>query len=262
MTESLQANRDNRKIEQIEGHNRLLQAYEIYNKLANEKIQDFKIAKEYLSEVLEKLLQEERIGRGTVMLSRIKSPSSVVRNWKLGKKLDDIFGISIVTNNSEEIEQIRAEIRQQEKFGICSKKERNEKRGYEAIHFCFDIGENKKKTKVECHLQTHEAYKNVYTHIFYKVRTELGRDSTLEEENVISAKIQQMYETGKLGGFELSGNQKSRIPQMWVASFNPDGKMEEMQLSEDVIVTIMYPFLDLSKKKNTPSNTGNEEIEL
>ena len=35
---------------------------------------------------------------------------------------------------------------------------------------------------------------------------------------------------------------------MWVTSFNQEGKMEEQELDEDMILTIMYPFLDISKK--------------
>ena len=36
---------------------------------------------------------------------------------------------------------------------------------------------------------------------------------------------------------------------MWVTSFNQQGKMEEQELDEKMILTIMYPFLDISKKR-------------
>lgn len=265
MTKRLHATSDEQNIEKLEGRKRLLQAYEIYNNLADGKLEDFKNLKDYLAETLENLYQKGKIGREVVMLSRVKSPSSVVRNWKLGKNLNDIFGITLLTVGQEEIDEIRNEIMKHSELDICSRKQRNEKRGYEAIHFIFNIGEGEKKTKVECHLQTHKAYENVYPHVFYKVRRELGRNLTSEEEEMISKKIQSMYESGELSGYNLSGGRKSKIPQMWVSSFDQDGKMVELQLEEDIILTIMYPSLDISKNKNTGSGlikTKNEEKEL
>lgn len=53
---------------------------------------------------------------------------------------------------------------------------------------------------------------------------------------------------------------------MWVTSFNQQGKMEEQELTDDMILTIMYPFLDISKKqkqRHQESNQTDEEaIEL
>ena len=127
----------------------------------------------------------------------------------------------------------------------------NIKRGYEAIHFLFNIEhEGSKSINVECHLQTHEAYKNVYPHAFYKVRRVLERDLTPEEEACISDEIQQMYEKGELAGTPTIGDKKARIPQMWVTTFNNKGKMEEMELDELQKLLIMYPFLDISLNKS------------
>lgn len=232
------------------GEQRLLQAYEIYNSLANGKIEDFKKVKEYLAKTLEQLLEEEKIGPGVVLASRIKAPASAVQNWKLGKELYDVFGITLLTNTQQEIDEIRAKLRETPQFTISSKKKMNEKRGYEAIHFLFDVGDEKNKTKVECHMQTHEAYKNVYPHILYKVRRKIHRDLTPEEERLIQEKVQEMYESGELLGHPLSNGRSSTIPRMWVTSFNQQGKMEEQELEQDMILTIMYPFLDISKKSS------------
>lgn len=237
---------------------RLLQAYEIYNELADGKVSDFMAVKDYLSQTLEQLLQEGKIGKGVLLLSRIKSPASAVQNWKIGKKLYDIFGITLLTTTEQEAEEIREALRKDKKFNMSSNKQMNEKRGYEAIHFLFHVGEDGgKKTKVECHMQTHEAYKNVYPHIFYKVRRKLNRDLTKDEEKQIEEKIQQMYISKELSGHILSHGRKSRLPQMWVKSFNAQGKMQEQELTEDMILKIMYPCLDLSKKKaELPSSQG------
>lgn len=227
---------------------RLIQAYETYNSLVEGKISDFNQVKEYLAKVLEQLLDEGKISSRVVLASRVKSPESVVQNWRIGKDLNDIFGITLLTATQQEMDEIRGKLRNDNRFNISSKKKMNEKRGYDAIHFLFDVGEAYKKTKVECHMQTHEAYKNVYPHIFYKVRRKIDRDLTEEEEKQIEEKVQKMYEEGTLPGIQLSRGRKSRIPQMWVTGFNPKGKMEEQDLDEDMILTIMYPFLDISKK--------------
>lgn len=242
-----------------EGKKRLLKAYEIYNNLANGKIMDFIQAKEYIAETLEQLLHEGKIGKGVVLASRIKAPESVVQNWKLGKNLNDIFGITLLTTTQQEMTEIRARLRKDKKFDISSKKQMNEKRGYEAIHFLFNVGEeDKTKTRVECHMQTHENYKNVYPHILYKTRRRLHRDLTSEEEAQIKGKIQNMYDSKEIYGDRLSNGRGCRIPQMWVTSFNQQGKMEEQELEEDMILTIMYPFLDISK--NRPVSSGLRQV--
>lgn len=274
---------DSKKKQDEAGRGRVLTAYETYNKLVETKVSDFEKVKEYLSETLEKLLERKKIGLGVVLMSRIKAPESVVQNWKLGKNLNDIFGITLLTATDAEMKAIKETLRKSEMFNISSKKEKNEKRGYEAMHFLFNVGEEtENKTKVECHLQTHDAYKSVYPHIFYKVRTRLNaeerkkeiesgkppkpdRDLTPEEEEQIVEKIQEMYEEGSLIGEALSNGRSSRVPQMWVTSFNQNGKMEEQYLEEEMILKIMYPFLDLSKKKTEAPNDGkkkNEEVEI
>lgn len=245
-----------------EGKKRLLTAYEIYNNLANGKIGDFIKVKDYISGILEQLLQEGKIGTGVVLTSRIKSPESVVQNWKLGKDLNDIFGITLLTTNDHETAEIRARLREEKRFNISSKKEMNKKRGYEAFHFLFDVGDAKKnKTKVECHMQTHEAYKNVYPHVLYKARIRAKRNLTPEEERQIKAAIQEQYDTGKIAGYRLSNGRSCRIPQMWVTSFNQQGKMEEQELDEKMILTIMYPFLDISKKELTVQSIGETKLQ-
>ena len=242
-----------------EGKKRLLKAYEIYNSLANGKIADFIKVKEYIAVTLEELLQEGKIGKGVVLASRIKAPESVVQNWKLGKNLNDIFGITLLTTTQHEMDEIRARLRKNKKFDISSKKQMNEKRGYEAIHFLFDVGEEDSvKTRVECHMQTHENYKNVYPHVLYKIRRRLHRDLIPEEEIQIKGKIQSMYDSKEIYGDRLTNGRGCRIPQMWVTSFNQQGKMEEQELDEDMILTIMYPFLDISKKR--PVTSGSQQV--
>ena len=253
--------------EQIqEGEKRLLQAYEIYNNLAKGKIADFEKIKNYLAQTLENMLAEGSIGPGVILASRIKSPASVVQNWKLGKDLNDIFGITLLTTTQQEMDEIRARLRKEKKFNITSKKKMNEKRGYEAIHFLFNVGDEKNKTKIECHMQTHEKYISVYPHVLYKARRKLRRDLTEQEEEQIQALVQEMYEEEKLVGQTLSNGRNSNVPQMWVTSFNQQGKMEEQELTDDMILTIMYPFLDISKKqkqRHQESNQTDEEaIEL
>lgn len=251
MTEGQSSKQLGKNTEEIKANERLLQAYEIYNGLAEGKISDFNKIKEYLVKTLERLLEEGKIGPGVLLASRVKAPESVVQNWRLGKDLNDIFGITLLTTTQQEMDEIRAILGKEKKFNISSKKKMNEKRGYEAIHFLFDVGDEKNKTKVECHMQTHEAYKNVYPHIFYKVRRKIDRDLTEEEEKQIEEKVQKMYEAGELIGHQLSRGRKSRLPQMWVTSFNQKGKMEEQELDEEMILTIMYPFLNISKKNSS-----------
>lgn len=245
--------------EKNQGKERLLQAFEIYNNLTEKKLEDFIEVKSYLIKTLEDLFQDGKIGSGVTLLSRVKSPESVVENWKLGKDLYDIFGTTILTTNQDEMDEIRKVLRKEKRFSMTSKKEMNEKRGYEALHFLFLAGHENKETKIECHMQTHENYRNVYPHIFYKVRRQLKRDLTQEEEMQIDKKIQEMYESGELSGYDISGGRKSRLPQMWLASFNQQGKMEEQELDERMILKIMYPSLDISKNTTRISNTSKIE---
>lgn len=254
--------KDKQLEEKKQGKERLLHAFEIYNSLTEGKMEDFVTVKTYLIQTLEKLLQEGKIGSGVTLLSRVKSPTSVVENWKLGKDLYDIFGTTILTTTKQEMDEIRKELRKDKKFNMSSKKEMNEKRGYEAIHFLFHTGVEDKETKVECHMQTHENYINVYPHIFYKVRRQLERDLTREEEKQIEEKVQKMYENGELSGFELSNGKKSRVPQMWLASFNQQGKIEEQELDERMILKIMYPSLDISKRKAKFEGTQKSPIDV
>lgn len=249
----------NVKVDQEQKIDRLLQGYEIYNSLVETKMGDFQEAKQYLVEILEELLEQGKIGYGVVILSRIKSPDSVVTNWRQKRNLNDIFGTTILTTTEEEVEEIRNAIRKKPKYNISARKRKNEKRGYEAIHFLFHVGESEHKTLIECHMQTHEAYKNVYTHIFYKVSRKINRSLTPEEEQEIARKVQEMYDNEKLAGMQLSGGKKSKLPQMWVTSFNKDGKMEEQKLDESLTLTIMYPFLDISKKRRKISEATGEK---
>lgn len=253
-------NDENKQLGMTEGKKRLLEAYEIYNRLANGKINDFQKVKNYIAETLEQLLQEGKIGKGVILASRIKAPESVVQNWKLGKELNDIFGITLLTTTQQEMDEIRARLRKDKQFDITSKKQMSEKRGYDAIHFLFNVGEDDgNKTKIECHMQTHEKYKNVYPHVLYKVRRKLRRELKHEEEMEILEGIQKEYDTGIIAGERLSNGRGCRIPQMWVTSFNQQGKMEEQELEEDIILTIMYPFLDISKKKLVESVSKKPE---
>lgn len=235
---------------QQEGAKRLETFCNTYYGIIEERIENFKQVKQYLSHVLEGLLEEERIGLGVILLSRIKSPESVIQNLRLGKNIHDIFGITLLTENEEEMNEIRKKIREEQKFNVNSKKEMNQKRGYEAIHFLFSVdNEDNSKVNVECHMQTHDAYKNVYPHVFYKVRRSLERDLTPEDEKNIERKIQSMFDSGKLAGKPTTGGRKTKLPQMWVSTFNNEGKMEEMELEETQKLLIMYPFLDISKNK-------------
>jgi len=249
--------------EMQEGEQRLLQAYEIYNSLSNGKLEDFNKVKEYLAKTLESMLEEGKIGPGVVLSSRIKAPASVVQNWRLGRVLDDIFGITLITTTQQEIDEIRARLRNEERFNTTFKKSMSEKRGYEAIHFLFNVGDRNNKTKVECHMQTYENYANVYPHALYKIRRRLCRDLTQQEEQQIKIALQGKYDSQKLLGRKLSNGRSCNVPRMWVTSFNGQGKMEEQELSEEIILTIMYPFLDFSKKRQLerilPQN-GEDEL--
>ena len=146
MTERPHTAENTQDIEQEKGQKRLFQAYEIYNNLASGKLGDFRTVKDYLTQILEELLQTGKIGRGVVVLSRIKSPESVVRNWKLGKNLNNILGITLYTENQQEIEAIRAKIRDDKQFEIDSRKQKSEKRGYEAIHLMLVMVKIKQKS--------------------------------------------------------------------------------------------------------------------
>lgn len=235
---------------QEEGAKRLEKFWNIYYEMIDDRMGNFQQVKSYLERVLEELLEEQKVGRGVILLSRVKSPVSVIENLKLGKNIHDIFGITLLTQTEEESKEIRQRLRDDNNFNISSKKEMNQKRGYEAIHFLFNVErEGNEKVNVECHMQTHEAYKNVYPHVYYKVRRRLDRDLTPEDEKDIEKKIQSMFDNGNLAGAPTINGRRARLPQMWVSTFNAEGKMEEMELDETQKLLIMYPFLDISHEE-------------
>ena len=80
MTEGSDVNQLKKLHQEKVDQERLLVAYEKYNNLVQGKVEDFKTVKSYLSETLEILLQQGKIGQGVILLSRIKSPASVVQN--------------------------------------------------------------------------------------------------------------------------------------------------------------------------------------
>lgn len=242
--------------------------YEYYNKCVQERIGEFDKIREQLEQIIEELVAKGKIGRNVQILSRIKAPESVLKKMLLTKKrqsdekketdmsegTNDIYGVSILCDTSEEIEIIKTAL-QEKGVKIEGERIRKEKRGYSAKHFNFCI-EGLEKLKVEGHMQTFKEERQTYPHLYYKVFKEKkgfkekyggkieGVRLKIEEQRAVKKEIQRQYKSGKLSGFELSNGRRARVTRMWEATIGDNGKFFRRELSEDEAIRLaFYPAL-------------------
>ncbi len=171
------------------------------------------------------------------------------------KMLDDVFGITIITDTQEEVDILYKEI--QEKFKIEKYKKMN-KPNYHATHLTmWKDPNNEQSPLVECQLKTRQDYIDSYDHTLYKVESNIERK--LEQEDKIQKNqrvklnqdgvrkvegiIQEYYDKGK---FSIISN----IPRMWEATFNEDEEeMKMIRLTEQQILKRVYPSIVIRSDK-------------
>ena len=241
--------------------------YEFYCERVQEGKAEFDDIMKILEEVAEELVASGEIGKNIRILSRIKAPESLLNKMKLaiekakleeeaGKNISDntkgtydICGVTILCENQAELEKVLAELKR--KYVEIEEETRRNSAGYQATHFRIPIRKFN-NLKVECHLQTIEQDKKNYPHLYYKVSQKNGNKKlTPEEELEVNEEIQRQYRRGELEGIILSNGKKSRVPQMWEARLDGNGKMVRKELTEyEALRLAYYPALEGINEKD------------
>lgn len=258
--------------------------YDAYNQFVESQKKEFQEDINIILEKITDLINEGKLYIHTKLIARIKAPESALHNDDVAqmdknvlmesilqeidksdyyvivreneeiksrktKKLDDVFGITVITDTEDELEILKEELRKT--FVIKAEKEK-QKTGYKATHIeFFNNKENEESPVVECQLKTRQNYIQSYDHTLYKVEShiermlyeegKIGEDKKvkLTKQGIIKIEktIQKYYEQGRFNIF-------TNIPRMWEATFNEEKeKMELETLREGQILKRLYPSL-------------------
>lgn len=280
-----------RESAEIARKNRLrAEEYDAYLGFVESQKEFFKDDVNVILNILNKLIMEGKLYIHTKLVARIKDSESAIYNddteqigdntlmdeiikkiddkdyniietdkerckRKKHKMLDDVFGITIITDTQEEVDILYEEIK--EKFKIEKYKKMNKEK-YHATHLTMwkDV-ENEQSPIVECQLKTRQDYIDSYDHTLYKVESHI--EKKLEQENKLENNqrikltqegvkkvegiIQEYYNNGKFSVF-------SNIPRMWEATFNEeDEEMKLVILTEAQILKRVYPSIVIRSDK-------------
>lgn len=225
----------------------------------------------FFQELVENLIKEEKISPNTKIVARIKDIESALMNdptviindslmenllksigeelKKEGKKLDDSFGITIITESEKDKDTILDNINSN--IAIHRSKKDTEPnpldRQYKALHSYLWVDSKKDEEFspiVECKLMLKEDYDGAYDHTLYKVEHLIGRKLTEEEKLKVIEFIQRYYNEGK---FES----KKNVPRMWESTYNvKEEKMQRRELSLNEALKTVYTFLQIDTSRS------------
>ena len=260
------------------------QEYDAYNQFVESQKKGFQEDVTIILNTINDLIMKGKLYIHTKVTARIKDPESALHNdekRQMGKNilmddilskidasdysiidkddnnfkkrktktLDDVFGITVITDTEQELQILKEEIKKL--FIIRAEKEKH-KTGYHATHLeLYNDKENEESPMVECQLKTRQNYIQSYDHTIYKVESDIGRrlyedgeisdnkKVKLNEQGIqkVEGTIQDFYDSGRFNIF-------TNIPRMWEATFNEE--MEEMQikrLTEGQTLKRVYPSL-------------------
>ena len=221
---------------------KIVRSYNQYNSFTENRQEEFKTRRIEIQNILVDLINKGTLGTNTSITSRIKSYQSTMRNKMRGKSLDDIFGITILINTPEEVQEIENRLKDIAKVIKLKRidETRFEKYRYKATHILLEFEKQNPKTQLEVHLQTKQDAKEAFPHMEYK----LLHDKNIEESRiallVAQRYIQEMYD-------KKSNRIRLIIPDMWEAEFDQEKKeFCERKLEDNEILKKMYPFLQLN----------------
>ena len=267
------------------------QEYDIYSEFVESQKEFFQTDVDKILRILEKLIMEGKLYIYTRLTSRIKDPESALHNDDLSiidknvlagkiiyalqeedysivdtlnkntnindnKALDDVFGITIITDTEDEIQILLEELRKN--FCIGKEKKMNKPK-YHATHmFLWGDEKNPRSPMIECQLKTMRDHIDSYDHTFYKTETNLTR-KLQEQHGILPNQKVRLNEKGKQkvkdiiqeyynnNGFSIFTN----IPRMWEATFNEKTEtMELARLSEAQALKRVYPSLVVRSDKS------------
>lgn len=225
----------------------------LYEEFIAHQKEPFKAIMYYFNDMLTELKEKGKISDFTEFRARIKAPKSALYNDELNniklintekntesKVLDDIFAMEFIGATEKEVNFLLSTI--SKKAITTRKKDHDKPNGYKAKHRVFSINEETRKEiakkfniddstffpVIECQFKT----------IAVAIEANTGTAAHINYKNIDPKAIQRKYNKGE---FKLDYD----IPQMWVSK---DAEM--VKLSPDETLKKLYPFLDISKKKD------------
>ncbi len=211
---------------------------ELYHNFVYSQKNEFKALMYYFNDMLSTLKEKGEISEFTEFRARIKAPQSALHNDPK-KALDDVFAMEFIGATEKEVDYILKKI--SDKSIVTREKNHNKSNGYKAKHRVFNI----KKEVAEEIAQKFNVNENnfplfecQFKTIAVAIEANTGTAAHINYKGLDPKIIQKKYDRNE---FILGYN----IPQMWVSK---DNKMVE--LSSDETLKKLYPFLDLTKKKD------------
>lgn len=205
---------------------------QLYNEFVQSQESGFIRFMQYINHVIKYLQQKGQVSEFLEIRARIKHTNSALKNDK-EKILDDVFGIEIICDKEQELENIQNEI---EKIMKSTRsKDHNKDNGYKAIHRCYSLNPKKQDNTG---LNLKDSYVPAVECQFKTMKVENNPNASHHDyKKVDKEETQQLLETKVLKIGE-------EIPRMWALC---EGQMVELSYKE--IIRRIYPFIDLTKIK-------------
>lgn len=217
-------------------------SFELYNDFVSQQKQPFKAIMHYFNDMLTELKAKGKISDFVELRARIKAPESALHNDHK-KALDDVFAMEFIGATEKEVDFLLSEV--SKKTITTRKKNHNKPNGYKAKHRVFAINaetskEIAKKFNIdatylplfECQFKTIAVY----------IESNTGTAAHINYKGIDPKVIQKKYEKDE---FKIGYN----IPQMWVSK-----NAQMVKLSSDETLKKLYPFLNITKKKENQTH--------
>ncbi len=212
---------------------------ELYNDYVAQHKEPFKAIMYYFNDMLTELKGKSKISDFTEFRARIKAPQSALLNDS-EKVLDDVFAMEFLGATETEVDFLLSSI--SEKCITTRENDHDKPNGYKAKHRVFYINkETMKKIAKEFGIKDTTLFPVIecqFKTIAVAIEANTGTAAHIDYKNIDPEIIQKKYNKGE---FKLGYD----IPQMWVSKGN-----EMVKLSSDETLKKLYPFLNISKKKD------------
>lgn len=211
---------------------------ELYNDYVAQQKEAFKAIMYYFNDILTELKETGEISDFTEFRARIKAPKSALYNDSK-KALDDVFAMEFIGATEKEVDFLLSTI---SNIAITTRQKNHDKpNGYKAKHRVFSINEETRNEIAEkFNIQDTTLFPVIecqFKTIAVAIEANTGTAAHIDYKGIDPEEIQANYDKGEfIQGYD--------IPQMWVSK---DNKMKK--LSSDETLKKLYPFLNISKKK-------------
>ena len=216
--------------------------FELYENFVYSQRDAFKALMYYFNDMLSNLKEKGEISEFTEFRARIKAPESALHNDPK-KALDDIFAMEFIGATEKEVDFILKKVT--EKSIVTREKNHDKPNGYKAKHRVFNIKPEVSQEiseKFNVDKNTFPLFECQFKTIAVAIEANTGTAAHINYKGIDPKAIQKKYDRNE---FILGYN----IPQMWVSRGN-----QMVKLSSDETLKKLYPFLDLTKKKELNDN--------